>query len=660
MGKRSDQKCRSYVSFVKSLLLLVQGTVRTSGFHRSFKKSSENCHVLRLAFTRVHSTTYNLMSREPDKHLFRLDGAMRLTPFRRLNEAIESWLERILGLHYLEILYERLAETTGSTEFLEKVLEAFSIRYDVGAEELSHIPPEGSAVVIANHPFGAIEGVIMAQLLGKLRPDIRIMANYHLQRIPQIKRLIISVDPFGGKNAVRRNTQPLREAIRWVKRGGLLMVFPAGEVSHICITKAGIVDPKWSNSIARIVKLTQAPVIPVYFHDSNSLMFQMLGLLHPRLRTAMIPRELINKTGSTIRVHIGQLIPFAKLNARESNKEITRYLRLCTYMLRDIHQDREVEKSDLRSVAMSMSLTQGPSPILLSAEVRALPQEQCLVKSGSMQVYYATTDQIYWLLREIGRLREITFRAVGEGTGKPIDIDLFDAYYLHLFLWNAETREVVGAYRMGLADQIVARFGKKGLYSQSLFKYKQQLLDTLNPAIELGRSFVRSEYQRSFTPLLLLWKGIGQFIARHSQYCTLFGPVTISSEYRTLSRQLLVDFLKINSFQSSLSCHVKPRRRFRGGTRPSWAGAELAGMKDIDELSQLVAQIEGNRKGIPILLKHYLKLGGRLLAFSVDVEFNKALDGLIVVDLRETDPKLLQRYMGLERRGTAFSCLPPE
>ena len=292
---------------------------------------------------------------------------------------------------------------------------------------------------------------------------------------------------------------------------------------------------------------------------------------------------------------------------------------------------------------------------LLKAEVEALPAEQRFVESGQYLIQYARAVQIPWCMQEIGRLRELTFRAAGEGTGKSSDIDLFDAYYLHLFVWDREANAIVGAYRMGLADEILTRFGKRGLYTQSLFKYGPRLLHSLNPAIELGRSFVRIEYQRSFSPLLLLWRGIGQFILRAPQYAVLFGPVSISNSYAPISRELMVDYLRTNNGEARLARHVKPRRPFRVDRSKIRKEVEVADLKDIEHLSRVIARIEHDSKGVPILLKQYLKLGGRLLGFNADDQFSDALDGLVVVDLRASEPRVLARYMGQEGAAAFFA-----
>jgi len=287
----------------------------------------------------------------------------------------------------------------------------------------------------------------------------------------------------------------------------------------------------------------------------------------------------------------------------------------------------------------------------LQAEIDALPPDQRLVDHGRFQVYCARAGHIPWALQEIGRLRELTFRAVGEGTGRCSDIDLFDAFYLHLFVWDAHAASIAGAYRLGLVDEILARHGKRGLYTHSLFKYRTRMLDSLSPAIELGRSFVRAEYQRSFAPLLLLWSGIARFVERSPQYAVLFGAVSISGRYAPESRRLIVEYLAAYRADTRLTSQVRPRRPFRDRTRTSTPDGAIPAPRSLEELSRRIAQIEPDRKGVPVLLRQYLQLGGRLLGFNLDRNFADTLDGLIMVDVRQVDAAVLERYMG--KRGAA-------
>lgn len=590
---------------------------------------------------------------------FKLNGQLALTKFQQLNTAIESSLEIITGLHQLDQMYLHLPPADDDIHFLKMTLDLFKIEWHIPDNELTNIPAKGPAIVIANHPFGALEGILMAYILRRYRSDVKIMANYFLQRIPEISEVFIGVDPFGGKSSTSNNLKPMRQATQWLKQGGLLLLFPAGEVSHGTWFQPEITDPQWSNTVARLIKITQATVTPVYFNGQNSNWFQWLGLIHPRLRTLMLFRELLNKQESAITIRIGKTISYSKLKSFDSESELLHFLRIRTYMLKDaeIAKSSGKTKSEKKhSQVKTLSATDCLEPIcaappnsLISAEITALPQTQRLSEAGDMQVFYAMAKQIPWVLQEIGRLREITFRATGEGTGKSIDLDLFDQYYLHLFVWNKTSHEIVGAYRLGLADKIVEQFGIKGLYTRTLFKYKRQLLESLYPSIELGRSFVRVEYQRNFVPLMLLWKGIGQFIAQNSRYRYLFGPVSISSEYETVSQQLLVDFLKNNNFHQQLARHVKPLNPFRNAIKSSWKSSDFNVVNDIEQISDIVAQFEKDHKGVPVLLKQYLKLGGTLLGFNVDHDFNNTLDGLIMVDLMKTDTKVLSKYMGPEQ-----------
>lgn len=282
---------------------------------------------------------------------------------------------------------------------------------------------------------------------------------------------------------------------------------------------------------------------------------------------------------------------------------------------------------------------------MLKAEIDALPANQRLVESGSFHVYWARARQVPLVLQEIGRLRELTFRAVGEGSGKRADIDSFDTYYLHMFVWDAQATTIVGAYRLGLVDEILGTYGKRGLYTHRLFRYRTGMFEMLNPAIELGRSFVRTEYQRSFAPMMLLWCGIGRFIERSPKYAVLFGPVSISNSYSSASRQVIVEYLSAHTAETHLVSQVKPRRPFCD-RREFAPEARVSFPVSIDELSRVIAQIEPDHKGVPVLLRQYLRLGGRILAFNVDHEFGNVLDSLIMVDLRQIPPTLLARYMG--------------
>ena len=300
----------------------------------------------------------------------------------------------------------------------------------------------------------------------------------------------------------------------------------------------------------------------------------------------------------------------------------------------------------LRTIGRQEALIAPRDPGLMADELAGLPEHSRLLTSGEFTVYEAKAGQIPLVLKEIGRLRELTFRKVGEGTGKSCDLDAFDKHYGHVFIWNHVKHEVAGAYRLGRTDEIWAEHGPEGLYVSTLFKLKPGFMHELGPALEMGRSFVRPEYQKNYNPLLLLWKGIGTVVAREPRYRKLFGPVSITNEYQTASRQLIAGYFESQREMPHLSKLVKPRSPLKG---TSWLKrAAKALVADVEQLSELVSSVESDRKGIPVLLRQYLKLGGKLLAFNVDREFSDALDGLIVVDLLATERKQLERYLGKE------------
>lgn len=579
---------------------------------------------------------------------FLLNGAINLKGFGIANHFIEKGVEKSTRLAKLHRMYTELPVTENSQEFLQETLKSLSVDYQIEESELKNIPVEGPAIIVANHPFGGLEGIIIADLLLKIRPDVKIIANEFLSRVKNISELFIDVDPFGGKKSIKKNHKSVKEAYQWIKGGGLLVVFPAGEVSHLQLRSRMITDPTWKSLIGRIVQKEQVPVIPMRFQGHNSKTFQLAGLLHPRLRTLMLPSEMLNKRDQTIKVRIGELITY-KAMMKMTAEEVVRYLRLQTYMLGNkplgIKSDKNVTGLQ-KHQEWNLPIAKEQPAGLLEQQIKSLDEEQLLTKASDMYVYIAEAEQVPNVVQEIGRLREITFRGVGEGTGKVIDLDIYDNYYQHLFIWDDKEKLIVGSYRLGKTDEILTKFGKKGLYSNSLFKFKSDLLKKISPALELGRSFIRVEYQKSYAPLMLLWKGIGQFVLRNPEYHILFGAVSISDDYAPISQKVLIDYLKKNRFSHELAKLVKPRNKFRYKGERLWQETGFTEITDLDLLSDLIMRVEGDKKGVPILLKQYLKLGGHLLGFNVDDQFNNVLDGLIVVDLKESDLKVLGRYMG--------------
>ncbi len=570
-------------------------------------------------------------------------------PSKLMLKPVFSVVEGLTGLSALNRIYGKAHEIRSDEPFYEQALHALNVEYEVEASDWSKIPKEGPIVLVANHPFGAVEGLMLASLLHRARPtDFRIIANFMMNTFPEAESACIYVNPFGGKEAQRENLKGMRAAMEWVKNGGALGIFPSGEVAHFEMKHRGIVEPPWQPNIARLIRKTKATVVPIYFAGRNSANFQLLGMVHPLLRTAMLPREMLNKQNHRIRIKIGTPVSPKKLKTYVDDQGMMEYLRNRTLLLGFRAESMQVKPTQSQEKAEYLPIVNSlPSEHLLE-DVQNLPPTQFLIENGDFQVAYAYSSQIPHLMHEIGRLREVTFRQTGEGTGKSIDLDQFDEYYLHLFIWNQAQNELVGAYRLGQADKILERYGKKGLYTSTLFKYKKRLLKEIGPALEMGRSFVREEYQKSFWPLMLLWKGITQYVIKHPDYHVLFGPVSIHADYHAMSRQLMVRYLKTFHYNEDYARLVKARKPFR--YRPGIVGTpkKHSMAQSLDELSELIADVETEHLGIPILLKQYLKLGGELIGFNLDRHFSNVLDGLIVVDVAKTDRKIMLRYMGQE------------
>lgn len=590
---------------------------------------------------------------------FKIDTSRIANPLLRIGAGLSRpVIERALCFPELNRLYSTVVDSEGPLSFTNKVLETMHVKLETSWQEGFSFPKEGPLVIVANHPFGGIEGLLMISMMERMRPDCRIMANSLLSLMPEIRDWFFFVNPFGGAEAKRENMASMRASVKWVQEGHALAVFPSGEVSSVDVRTGRVRDPAWSPTIARIVRRTGATVLPIFFSGHNGAFFNMAGLIHPRLRTVLLPKQFVNKRNRTLHAEIGQPIPPKEMEQYSEDENLINYLRLRTYVL----GERETAKPKKRLPRLPRLLSkpqnhvdQEPlidpvSPDILEAELSALPPEALLLVNKEFSIFHACSPQIPNCMREIGRLRELTYRAVGEGTNRSLDIDKYDEYYLHIFIWNTKSREIVGAYRIGEADAICAKMGVKGLYTASCFKYDERLLDRIQPALELGRAWVRTDYQRAFSPLLMLWRGICMFICRNPRYVNLFGPVSISNAYLDASRRLILRSLSLSNIAGDLSKLVRPRhRRLKRTGRTEWNIDDFDPyVGDLDTASRLVQEIESDQKGIPILMRQYLKLGGRFLAFDIDPDFNFSLDGLIDVELPKSDPKLMARYMGAE------------
>lgn len=577
------------------------------------------------------------------------------------DEAREPLLSRVRNLPGLaakftpEIRVRKLycrAQKSPEGFTLENLLSAIRIRLRVDPRDQARIPSRGPVVVVANHPYGVLDGAILAVLLRRVRPDVKVLTNFLLDDVPELAEHCIFVNPFRTDGSGECNRRAVREALCWLQNGGMLTIFPAGEVSRFQMPMPHIVDSEWNDTAARMIRRSGASALPVYFCGHNGMGFQLLGLMHPKLRTAFLLQQLLDQQGQNVEVRVGTEIPHDSIEKIESDRDAIEYLRWRTYLLGRRKKTEKLWSVALRTRFVSRTQKDTPPPAapgIFRQEIAELPQDRCLVENGDLAVYLGSARETPRVLEEIGRLREVTFRQVGEGTGKSLDLDRFDHYYWHVFLWNKAKHEVVGAYRAGSTAEILARYGIDGLYTSTLFHYDQRCFEKLGPALELGRSFVRLEYQRQYAPLMLLWKGIARLIGMHPEIAVLFGAVSISNEYSKASREMIYRFFQSSVQNDELARLFEPRQPFRPGFLHRWECRGVwQAIRDLDDLSHPIKDLEFDGKGLPILLRQYDKLGGKLVAFNVDGKFSDVLDGLVVVDLRKTDCTVLDRYMGAE------------
>ena len=580
-------------------------------------------------------------------------------------------LETALGIDEFNLAFAKVARRYSSEEeadFFKVAMEVFGARYEITAGQWARLPAEGPTIVVANHAFGFLDALVLGHMLSRRREDVRILASREVAGLTGASQWMIGIDLTETPESANRNEAAMRMASRHVSEGGMLAVFPAVEVAYFRPRNLGIREGEWKASVGRVILETGASVTPVHFSGSNSLGYQALGGLNAELRNLLLPRELLKNRDKEVRVTIGKLVSARTVRGFDSEEGLMAFLRARTLALRSDAAEVGLDPGEPgivptategqeESLAPSLSpfVSRNTSALAQAAfrsEVEDLPPCRILARQRELVVCLAHACEIPWILQEIGWLREQAFREIGEGTGKALDLDRFDQHYEHLFLFNEETCEIVGAYRLARTDLVMATEGIGGLYTHTLFKYDRSFLDAVSPALELGRSFVRKEYQRSTSVLPLIWRGIGAYVARSPQYATLFGPVSISQEYLPISRSLIVDFLDRHHKHPGLSGKVNGRKGFRSAIPDE----EIArcDISELNSLSAVLSDIEDDGKGLPILLKHYLKLNGQLLSFNVDPEFANALDGLILVDLRETSPVTIRRYLG--RDGYATFC----
>lgn len=572
-----------------------------------------------------------------------------------------GWLLiRILRISAINRIYNN-NKNKSDLSFLNGVLDDCKIEFEIPEEDLKRIPKDGSFITISNHPLGGIDGVLLLKLLIEKRADYKIIANFLLHRIEPLKPYVMPVNPFENHKDAKSSVAGIKSALTHLKEGRPLGIFPAGEVSTYKDGKL-MVDKPWEEGAVRLIKKAKVPVIPIYFHAKNSRFFYILSKISGTLRSAKLPSEVISQKNRVIKVRIGKPISVKDQKQYTDTPSFYDFIRKKTYMLANPFEkapNKILSAQNLKIPKKVKKITSQRSSDLFIKEVDKLRDEgKRLLSSKNYEVFFANAKEIPNILHEVGRIREITFRDVGEGTNKPIDLDKFDRYYYHLFLWDSEKNELVGAYRMGLGKDIFKKYGINGFYIQTLFRIEPELHSMMQSTIELGRAFISKKYQQKPMPLFLLWKGIVHVTLRYPKYKYLMGGVSISNQFSEFSKSLMIEFMKSHYYDPYVAQYIQPKKEFKVKLKDADKDFVFdATEADMQKFDKIIDEIEPGALRIPVLIKKYVKQNARLVAFNVDPKFNNAIDGLMyikVADIPDSTVKpVMEEFQAeLERRAT--------
>ncbi|MDU8886761.1 lysophospholipid acyltransferase family protein [Yeosuana sp. MJ-SS3] len=557
-------------------------------------------------------------------------------------------LMKLLKISTLNKIYNR-NKHLNHLEFLDGILNEFQIKFEIPDEDLKRLPKEGAYITISNHPLGGIDGILLLKLMLEQREDFKIIANFLLHRIEPMKPYIMPVNPFEDRKDVKSSITGFKNSLLHLNEGKPLGIFPAGEVSTYRDGKL-VVDKPWEEAAIKLIQKSKVPVVPIYFHAKNSRLFYQLSKISDTFRTAKLPSELLTQKRRVIKVRIGRPIPVADQEEHTSLKEFSEFLRRKTYMLSNAFETPK----RLETISSTLKVPKIPkkivTPVSLDDMIKEIKDLQSgdfrLLKSKNYEVYLAPANKVPNILREIGRLREITFREVGEGTNEAIDLDKFDTYYHHMFLWDNDSNIIVGAYRMGLGSKIFEMYGIDGFYLQDLFRFEPELYKMMSQSIEMGRAFIIKDYQQKPMPLFLLWKGIVHTTLRYPEHKFLIGGVSISNQFSNFSKSLMIEFMKSHYYDPYIAQYVHPKKEFKVKLKDADKDFVFDETEaDLNKFDKIIDEVEPGALRLPVLLKKYIKQNARLVAFNVDPLFNNAVDGLMYIKIADLPESTVRPVM---------------
>ncbi|MCD4793031.1 MAG: lysophospholipid acyltransferase family protein [Bacteroidales bacterium] len=558
------------------------------------------------------------------------------------NDVIAKFLMQLKSYNKFNKIYSKNFDKDG-IEFIDSVIDSLGINFEIDEADISRIPLTGAFITVSNQPFGGIDGLLLLKIIIGKRPDFKLLANFLLHNIEPLTQFSIPINELSDNSNIKFSFTYLKKTLNHIENGKPLGIFPAAEISKVHSLN-NISDRKWQNTLIKLIKNAEVPVVPVYFQGNNSWIYHLLGNINPFLQTARLSREFFNKKRKTIKIRIGKPISVKEQKEFKDIETISRFLRAKTYALGSPLEIKKFfrPKFIARTKKVEKIIDPVPADKILK-EINFLKEKYFLFNSKEYSIMCGPSIETPNILTEIGRLREITFREVGEGSNRSLDIDEFDLYFSQLIIWDNDNQKIAGAYRVGRGDQIMQQFGVKGFYIQSLFNIKKEFNKILEESIELGRSFIIKEYQKKPLSLFLLWKGILYFLLKNREYRYLIGPASISNDFSKFSQSLIIDFFKENFFNNDLAKYIVPRKRFKIKHNPNFDNEVFIKntSSDVKKLDKFIQDIEPDYN-TPVLFKKYIQLNAKLLGFNVDPKFNNCVDGLMILDIFDVPLNTLQ------------------
>lgn len=515
-------------------------------------------------------------------------------------------------------------------DFIDALFSHLNTKFDITQDDLNKIPSEGGVIIVSNHPLGGLDGLGLVKTIYSVRKDVKIVANDILMEIPNLREFFLPIDLY----SVNKSRQQLKAIENALANEQAVIFFPAAIVSRLSIK--GIRDRKWNTGVVKYAAKFNIPILPMFVKARNSLLFYLLSFINDKIGTFMLPQELFRAKNSNFKVIVGDLINSSNFQGNTIKSNIqTKLLRQHTYRIgKNKPGIFKSEKTISHPIDAKLLKNEFKNNILLGKT------------NDNKHIYLVDYTSGPNILKEIARLREITFRKVGEGTGKSLDYDTYDLYYKHIVLWNPDELDIIGAYRLGECKAIVQKYGKKGLYNSEQFTIEQSFDSIMDESIEVGRSFIQPKYWKS-NALDFIWQGIGAYLQQNPHIRFLWGAVSISDNYSLLAKSLIITyyqkwyagpvdmFVPYTPFNIPKSIKEECDKIF---TEDNYK----------DDFKKLKEALKTLGFSVPILYRRYTEMteygGSRFLSFNIDVNFNNSIDGLILVDLHLLREEYKARY----------------